>query len=96
MSDLCLKNNRVLFVVLFRTGGTKQCMWKRMHGAVNFKTAEKHANDLEMQGYKSLVTPLDYFEDIGMPVGWDAESVDWQNDRIEYRLNETFWKSCRA
>jgi hypothetical protein len=96
MSDVVMKNDRVLFVVIYRTGGPKMCMWKRMHGAFNLKEAEAQEENLERSGYKTLLTPLDYFEEVGMPVGWDAESVDWKNDSIEYRENETFWTSHKA
>ena len=96
MSDVVMKNNRVLFVVIYRTGGSKKCMWKRMFGAFNLKEAEKQKEMLERLGYKTILTQLDHFEKIGMPVGWDPESVDWENDSIEYLENETFWTSHKA
>ena len=40
-------------------------------------------------GYKALVMPYATLRAIGMPIGWTADSVDYERDQVVYEMDRT-------
>jgi len=71
------------FTVCYRTGGHADCTWNKI--LVPFATREE-ANSkaalIEHAGYKANVYVTEELNRLGLPVGWQSDSVDWENDEI--------------
>ena len=71
------------YAVYYRTGGTHRCEWRALFNTVQ---GEKQSLDnverLERAGYKAIRVKTEWFESIGLPIGWEPKAVDWQHDQI--------------
>ena len=59
-----------LYYVVYRTGGTVNCEWKRTL-AMPKDEAEKARAEVERGGRKALVVEQSLSDAIGLPVGWE-------------------------
>ena len=78
------------FEVIYRTGGTHYCTWRRIafkHGSKGI--AEEVDKNLERQGYHAEVRTTKELESIGLPVGWTSDAVDWETDEVTVTPYET-------
>ena len=71
-----------LFNVIYRTGGTHNCKWIRVLDAYPIDQAHTIAASIERMGYRTVIHDTDTVRAIGLPIGWDPDSVDWGNDQI--------------
>lgn len=60
------------FTVIYRTGGTKRCTWRRTTPVLTREAANKRRDEVERMGYKAITHKTDELDRIGMPEGWDA------------------------
>ena len=60
------------FTVVYRTGGTENCQWRRTSALSSKEAARDLANLNERMGYKSLVFKTGDLDSLGMPTGWEA------------------------
>ena len=63
---------RTTFTVVYRTGGTENCTWRRTMAYATREEARESAASVERMGYKALVHKTHEIDAIGMPEGWDA------------------------
>jgi hypothetical protein len=85
------------FQVIYRTGGTHFCEWRLVYTMfVSHSDAIAKASEIERMGYKTLVRSSKELASVGLPVGWDAEGVDWESDKIEVSPYVTRWMACNA
>lgn len=71
------------YVIVYRTGGTHDCSWHRVLELWRREDdAKAAAFDLVMMGYKCLIKTADELETVGIPIGWDSNSVDPDKDDI--------------
>jgi hypothetical protein len=71
------------YAVIYRTGGTKRCEWRRVF--VVYRTldaANAGVERLERMGYKALRFEAATLDAIGLPIGWEPKSVDFERDQI--------------
>jgi hypothetical protein len=59
-------------------------------------SANARAAELERMGYKALVTPYATLRAIGLPIGWNADSVDYERDTVIYEIDRTIHVKARA
>jgi hypothetical protein len=79
------------YAVIYRSGGTHRCTWTRC--LVRFTELQKAFDlkeELERMGYKALALRTEVLEAIGMPIGWEANSVDFEKDVVEVNQFQTF------
>ena len=83
------------YLVMYRTGGTDWCTWRRLFDRYELKAANAKRDELMRMGYQALVQSADQLEKIGMPYGWTAQSVDWSRDEIktEYDKHGLPWRT---
>jgi hypothetical protein len=82
------------FTVTYRKGGTLSCTWSRVMERFATREAAQAAQDaLTRAGYASIVQPTRYADAVGLPVGWDSQSVNWDCDHVVYGTHETQWTS---
>lgn len=73
-----------MYTVIYRMGGPEHCVWRRTFvGHTHKAMAEKMAAELEKSGYKAVVWDTGQLNNIGLPIGWQAYSVNWHKDEIE-------------
>lgn len=60
------------FTVVYRTGGTLRCVWRRCSAVETMGEANKLFQSLARQGYKALVYRTAELDAIGMPEGWEG------------------------
>lgn len=60
------------FTVVYRTGGTENCVWKRSLTVVKSVEAIAIKESLERAGYKALIHKTSQLDKLGMPIGWEA------------------------
>jgi hypothetical protein len=78
------------YSIVYRTGGTHNCTWQRVMAAhADVASANAQAAALERMGYKALVMPYATLRAIGMPIGWTADSVDYDRDQVVYEMDRT-------
>lgn len=70
------------FAVLYRSGGTHHCTWTRILDAFSEENAAKARADMERMGYKALVVSFRQLMAVGMPIGWEYNSVDYDRDQV--------------
>jgi hypothetical protein len=76
------------YELVYRTGGTKNCQWKRVLGVYEPEQAIAKQVELQRAGYFSLMAEAGWWDKIGLPIGWDfntwlaeqQESPDWRDD----------------
>lgn len=56
--------------IVYRTGGTANCVWRKTIGFPNDKV-KAEAADIERMGYKTIIRPAGYTAIIGLPEGWE-------------------------
>ena len=78
------------YSIVYRTGGTDRCSWRRVgYAFVDVASANAFASDTERAGYKALVMPTAQLDAIGMPIGWTADSVDYERDTVICEMDRT-------
>ncbi len=77
------------YSVVYRTGGTDHCEWLRVLDIFNYDKAKLKAQEIEKMGYKSFVHDTHFLDSVGMPVGWEPQSVDWDKDFVDYSRMRT-------
>jgi hypothetical protein len=78
------------YSIVYRSGGTHNCTWQRvMNSYADVASANAKAAEIERMGYKALVTPYATLRAIGMPIGWTADSVDYDRDTVVYEMDRT-------
>lgn len=78
------------YEVIYRTGGTNHCKWRRLYYRFQDRSnAVAKAQEIERMGYKSAVRTTKELESIGLPVGWTYDAVDWENDEVKVSPYET-------
>ncbi len=66
---------RNTWTVVYRTGGTALCQWRRVFDTYTDESAaRKVAEEIERGGRCALVFISRQLETIGMPEGWDSSS----------------------
>jgi hypothetical protein len=71
------------YSLAYRTGGTHHCQWRRVFDAYETReAAQTEAARLERMGYKANVYETARLDSVGLPVGWNYDSVDWEADRV--------------
>ena len=86
------------YYVLYRSGGTHYCHWTRLLEVYTYPEGVAKQAEMERMGYRSLVQSIGQLSRIGMPYGWDSQSVNWSEDETttEYDRNEKIGRaSCR-
>lgn len=78
------------FTVIYRTGGTHNCLWLKTTPVATKREANDRAANIERMGYKAIVHETRALNSIGMPVGWtpelaymvegDPRITDWGGD----------------
>jgi hypothetical protein len=64
------------FTIAYRSGGTSNCVWTRVLEVYgSHAEARAAADDIERMGYKVLIYKTDSLNAIGLPIGWDAQTV---------------------
>lgn len=63
---------RQSFTMIYRTGGTERCTWRRCLATLDLTEAERQAADCERMGYKAIVHHTDRLNAVGMPTGWEV------------------------
>lgn len=58
------------YTVVYRTGGTDNCTWKRTINYLTIDEAKASAISIEKMGYKALVQKAHFTDTIGLPQGW--------------------------
>ena len=80
----------MIYSIVYRSGGTHCCTWQRvLNSYADVASANAKADEIERMGYKTLVTPLATLRAIGMPIGWTADSVDYDRDQVVYEMDRT-------
>lgn len=87
------------FIVAYRTGDTAQCIWRKVLELFPTREdAEAFVRErLGRQGYHAVVHHYEEYAAHGLPVGWEAKSVDWEYDHINVvrdssgLMLETWW-----
>ena len=59
------------YTVVYRTGGTENCEWKRTSNFSSRDEADRVRAETERMGYRALVFTAHNIDAIGMPQGWD-------------------------
>jgi len=91
-----MKPPELPLAVVYRTGGHLRCTWRRTTTVhMDSYSACTARRSLEIAGYKALIIPVDTLDFLGLPVGWDSKSVDWQADTIKISPHQTDWTSCK-
>ena len=73
------------YAVYYRTGGTHRCEWRALFDTCQTdKQSLDNIERLERMGYKALRVKTEWFESIGLPIGWEPSSVNWDKDQIIY------------
>lgn len=81
------------YTVIYRTGGTRSCTWRRLFARYTYTEACRQADAIERQGYHTRVEIARELDAIGLPVGWQPGYVDWDRDHIEYEPHRTYWEA---
>jgi hypothetical protein len=72
-----------MYSVIYRTGGTHRCEWRKLFSEYQtLEQANANIERIERQGYKAIKIKTDKIKLIGMPIGWEPGLVDWENDKI--------------
>jgi len=61
-----------MYTVVYRTGGTEACVWKRCLPVATKVEALAQAADIQRMGYTTIVHLTSVLDIIGMPEGWTA------------------------
>lgn len=78
------------YEVIYRTGGTHHCTWRRLYYRYKDRSnAVAKAQEIERMGYKSAIRTTEDLERIGLPIGWNFDAVDWDNDEVTVTPYET-------
>jgi len=88
-----MTNTTKSYVVSYRIGGTLECEWRRVLGSFTLADAQAKRDELMRMGYAAIFEEARRAEALGLPVGWQSSSVDWERDRIEYTQYATKWTS---
>lgn len=78
-------------VVLYRQGGELVCTWRKLLDLYTPAAAQSMVAQLETQGYRAISRPLSEHQVVGFPIGWTAESVDPNVDKIIVTQDHSFW-----
>jgi len=78
-----------LYSIVYRTGGTQNCKWTRVLDAYPLDRAKEKASEIERMGYRTVMHDTDTLRALGLPIGWEPESVDWVNDHIVVDSHQT-------
>jgi hypothetical protein len=78
-----------IYTVIYRTGGELACEWHRSLISGSFEHCQNKAEEVQRMGYKTLIQDRNALAVMGLPVGWDADSVDWENDTVEVSKDRT-------
>lgn len=70
------------YCVLYRSGGTHWATWQRLLEVYTLEAARTKRDELIRMGYRALVQSAGQLERIGMPYGWEHDSVNWADDEI--------------
>jgi len=77
------KTENADYCVLYRSGGTHYATWQRVFERFTYADARKEQDKLFAMGYRALVQSFEQLNKLGMPVGWESDSVDWSSDEIK-------------
>jgi hypothetical protein len=73
-----------IYTVVYRTGGTHQCKWhKTLVATKDEAEAAQVLDEIKTQGYHGFVTTKYLLDVVGLPIGWTAESVDFEKDYVK-------------
>jgi hypothetical protein len=86
--------------VVWRVGTPSACSWERLGRATTRAHAERVVDNITEHvvehfgwpGFLARAVTTRQLDLIGLPVGWDAESVDWERDEITYAARKTTWR----
>lgn len=82
------------YSVVYRTGGTLQCTWRRVFTVFTSESdALAQAAQIERAGYRAVVHETAHLNSIGLPIGWEPHSVDYERDKIECDRYVSRWTS---
>jgi hypothetical protein len=71
------------WTVVYRAGGTQNCTWTRiLERYVTEDDALAKQQQIEREGYKALVYVTAMLDEIGLPIGWSPQLVDFSKDEI--------------
>lgn len=62
---------RQLYEIIYRTGGTERCTWRRVSGHFTAEEAANQEPQIERMGYKTLRYKVGVLDVVGMPEGWE-------------------------
>jgi hypothetical protein len=80
-----------MYSVVYRSGGTHRCFWTKVLTTYENAVAAFNESDrLLRAGYTSMVFLSDALEKIGLPIGWEAGSVDWKKDIVRISAFQTY------
>jgi hypothetical protein len=87
------------YAVCYRTGGTMAADWRRIYAPVSKVEAASYRESLERMGYKVVIHFWAEIAAHGLPIGWEANSPNYDLDTIEIKRDEagvvyeTKWRS---
>jgi len=61
------------FIVVYRTGGSKNPVWKATFPYDVLQDAERTQRQMEMTGTKALIYTPEELERLGLPQGWEPQ-----------------------
>ena len=83
------------YYIAYRVGGTKLCTWRKVLEAyASHDEALEKAQEIERMGYKTRIFSYRELETVGLPIGWEAGLVKWDQDKIEVSQFETHWQAA--
>jgi hypothetical protein len=82
--------------VVWRAGDESACTWSRDPHKMSHDDADRLALRHIEAGRKAMVISTRQLDTIGMPVGWEPGSVDWEQDVIHYSSVVTMWSRNHA
>jgi hypothetical protein len=71
------------WTIYYRAGGTHKCEWRRIVGIFSTVDARAKSDEIARMGYRTVMNYADLADSHGLPIGWDATSVDYDQDMIE-------------
>ena len=83
-----MKTENRIFCVVYRTGGELACEWHR-GPCGSFEVCQIKAEEIRRMGYKTIIQDRTALSIMGLPIGWDADAVDWENDVVEIGKDRT-------
>jgi hypothetical protein len=70
------------YAVAYRTGGPSMCRWTRIDEEFTLAGATTTVAEMLRAGRKALIFKAVSLDAIGLPIGWEAGTVNWERDSV--------------